>query len=270
MALDRHLGSGIVGLVPISVRRISRNTYMSILSSLRQQMRRNTSLIESCRNSLKKEFDMSDLGRMTYFLGVEVIQNIKGIYITQQKYTNEVLDMFGMDESKVVCNPIVTRTKLSINEEGSSVDPTTFKQIVGSLMYLNATRPGVMFVIDLVNMFMYKPTTEHLAAAKRILRYIKGTYESRIMYIREKVQGLIAYCDSDYAGDLDDRKSTGGFVFVLSVGVVSWSSKKQPIVTLSTIEVEFVVAAYYVCQGIWLKRILEVLGQEQDECLSVL
>lgn len=187
---------------------------------------------------MKEEFDMTDVGRMRYFLGVEVTQNSKGIFVTQQKYTKELLDRFGMTDSKAVYSPIVTSSKLTKNGVSSYVNPTLFKQIVGSLMYLNATRPDAMFTVSLISRFTEKPTTEHLVAAKRILRFLKGTAEDGILYRKGKKQELIAYCDSDYAGDLDDRKSTSGYIFMLNNEAVSWSSKKQPIVSLSTTEAE--------------------------------
>jgi hypothetical protein len=141
--------------------------------------------------------------------------------------------------------------------------------MVGSLMYLTATRPDLMFAVNLIARFMEHPVETHLMAAKRIMRYIRGTLKLGILYKRGKQAELIAYSDSDYGGDVDDRKSTSGYVFMLGFGAVSWSSRKQPIVTLSTTEAEFIAAAYCVCQGIWLKRILECIGLKQSKCLTV-
>lgn len=172
-----------------------------------------------------------------------------------------------MDESKVVCSLVVTGTKLSKNEQCWSY---SLQANCGYLMYSNATRHDVRFVVGLISRFMDKPTSEHLVAVKRIHRYLKGTSGAGILYIRGKGKWLTTYYDSDYAGDLDDRKSTNGFVFMLSDGAISWSSKKQPIVTLFTTKADFIVAAYCVCQGIWLKRILEVLRQKEDKCLLIL
>lgn len=102
------------------------------------------------------------------------------------------------------------------------------------------------------------------------MRFLKGTTDTGILYRRGKSQRLVGYCDSDCAGDLDDRKSTSGYLFMMNCGAVAWSSKKQPIVTLSTTEAEFVAAAYCVCQGIWLSRVLKCLKQQQDKCLTIL
>jgi hypothetical protein len=214
-------------------------------------------------------FDMTDMGKMRYFLGIEVTQNEQGIFMCQEKYAKEILERFSMEKSNSVCSPIVTGSKLSKHDNGDEVDPTHFKQIVGSLMYLTATGPNLMFAMNLIARFMEHPAENHLMAAKRILRYIRGTLELGILYKRGSPTELIAYLDSDYGGDVDDRKSTPDYVFMLGSGAVSWSSRKQPIVTLSTTEAEFIAAAHCVCQGIWLKRILESIGLKQRRCLTV-
>jgi hypothetical protein len=137
-------------------------------------------------------------------------------------------------------------------------------------MYLTATRPDLMFAVNMIARFMEHPVESHMMAAKRILRYIKGTLELGILYKKGEQADLIAYSDSDYGGDIDDRKSNSGYVFMLGSGAVAWSSRKQPIVTLSTTEAEFIAAAHCVCQGIWLKRILDSVGLRQKQCLTVL
>jgi hypothetical protein len=228
------------------------------------------SLFVKFKNSMKLEFDMTDLGKMKYFLGVEVLQNSDGIYISKKKYAKNVLERFGMEKSNSVKNPIVPGVKLMKDEEGAKVNATMYKQLVGSLMYLIATRPDLMYVVCLISRFMANPTEIHLQAAKRVLRYLKGTVDLGIFYQKEGNKELLAYTDSDYAGDVDDRKSTSGYVFLLSEGAVSWSSKKQPVVTLSTTEAEFVAATSCACQGVWMRRVLEKLGNSQGKCTAVL
>ena len=127
-----------------------------------------------------------------------------------------------------------------------------YKQLVGSLMYMTATRPDLMYVVCLLSRFMSTPTELHLQAAKRVLRYLKGTINLGVFYRKKGDGELKTYTDSDYAGDLDDRRSTSGYVFLLSEGAMSWSSKKQPVVTLSTTEAEFVAATSCGCQGVWI------------------
>ncbi|CAI0452658.1 unnamed protein product [Linum tenue] len=125
---------------------------------------------------------------------------------------------------------------------------------------MTATRPDIVFSVCLLSRYMAAPTRLHMLAAKRVLRYLKGTLTHGIWYKKKGGGSLVGYTDSDYAGDLDDRKSTSGYVFFLSGGAVSWSSKKQPVVTLSTTEAEFVAAAGCATQCVWLRRVLEQMG----------
>lgn len=154
---------------------------------------------------------------------------------------------------------------MSKDEAGTKVDETLFKQVVGSLMYLTATRPDLMYGVSLISGFMSCPTESHWLAAKRILRYLKGTTKLGIFYKKGGCTDLVAYTDNDFAGDLDDRRSTSGFVFLLGYAAVSWSSKKQPVVTLSTTEAEYIAAAFCACQCIWLRRVLEKLGHKEEK-----
>ena len=176
-----------------------------------------------------------------------------------------------MENSNPVRNLIVPGCKLFKDENGVRVDDTLFKQMVGFLMYLTTTRPDLMYAVSLISRYMAKPTELHLSAAKRILRYLKGTTGLDIFYKKGgKCEGLIGYTDSDYAGDIEDRKSTSSYVFMLGSGAVAWSSKKQPIVTLSTTEAEFVAAASCASQAIWMRRIYEKLSMEESRCISIL
>jgi transposase InsO family protein len=187
----------------------------------------NRSMCDEFKNSMMLEFDMSDLGKMKHFLGVEVKQCAGGIFICQRRYAREVLARFGMEDSNAVKNPIVPGTKLRKDEGGVRVDETQFKQVVGSLMYLTVTRPDLMFGVSLISRFMSRPTMAHWLAAKRILRYLKGTINLGMFYRKQENNlKLVAFTDSDYAGDLDDRRSTSGFVFKLGAGAISWASKK--------------------------------------------
>ena len=226
-------------------------------------------MLAEFKSSMLKEFDMSDLGNMHFFLGIEVVQREDGIFICQRKYALEILTKFGMLESNEVSSPIIPGVKISKDKDGTPVDETYFKQLVGSLMYLTATRPDMMFVTCLVSRYMAKPTNLHLQTIKRALRYLKGTVSYGIYYRKDGNGELRVYTDSDYAGDVEDRKSTSGYVFLLNFGAVSWCSKKQPIVTLSTTEAEFVAAAMCTCQAIWIKRILKELRYNDEYCTRI-
>ena len=178
-----------------------------------------------------------------------------------------------MEKSYSVKNPIVPGVRLTKDDkddEGAKINATIYKQLIGSLMYLTATRPDLVYVVSLMSRFMASPTELHLQAAKRVLRYLKGAVDLGILYQKRGNGELITYTDSDYAGDINDRKNTSGCVFLLSDGVVSWSSKKQPIVMLSTTEAKFVAGTSSACQGVWMRRFFKKLGHFQDKCIAML
>lgn len=141
-------------------------------------------MMSEFKESMKKVFDMTDLGKMRFFLGIEVLQCSDGIYVYQKKYTQEILRHFGMEESNSACNPIVPRYKLCKDEGGVKVNETQYKQMVGSLMYITTTRLDLMFSISLISRYMSQPTEMHTKVAKRILRYLKGTENYGILYRR--------------------------------------------------------------------------------------
>ncbi|XP_052478408.1 secreted RxLR effector protein 161-like [Gossypium raimondii] len=194
------------------------------------------------------EFKMTDLGELHHFLGIEVHQSEKGIFISQESYAKEVLKQFMMENANPVSTPCITSLKLSKEGEGKLVNSTIFRSLVGKLMYLTSTRPDIVYVVSLVSRFIEKPYSNHWEVAKRILRYVKGTIEYGIFYKANTLVDLIGYTDSDLAGSIDDSRSTSGYVFHLGSGAASWSSKKQSVVAFSTTEVEYIAASYAGCQ----------------------
>ncbi|GKV28920.1 hypothetical protein SLEP1_g37906 [Rubroshorea leprosula] len=226
-------------------------------------------MFDKFKKFMMVEVDMSDLGLMHYYLGIEVDQSATGIFISQKKYVQDILDRFRMKDCNPVSTPIDVGMKLVKNPEGKKVNSTLYKQIVGSLMYLTATRPDIMHVVSLINRYMESPKEMHLLAAKRILGYLKGTVEYGLFYKKGEKSNMFGFTDSDFARDVDDRKSTSGYVFMMGTTAVSWSSRKQLIVTLSTTEAEFVAATSCACQVIWLLRILEECHSKQEEPLII-
>ncbi|KAJ4722910.1 Retrovirus-related Pol polyprotein from transposon TNT 1-94 [Melia azedarach] len=196
---------------------------------------------------------------------IEVRQEEDGIFISQQRYTKEILKKFKMENCKPISTPIKCGVKLSKHEEGEKVDSTFFKSLVGCLRYLTCTRPDILYATGLVSRYMETPTTTHLKAVKRILRYLKGTTNFGLFYSCSDNFELVGYSDSDWAGDTDDRKSTTGFVFFMGGTAFTWMSKKQPIVTLSTCEAEYVAATSCVCHAIWLRNLLKELRWSQEK-----
>ncbi|XP_017628838.1 secreted RxLR effector protein 161-like [Gossypium arboreum] len=150
--------------------------------------------------------------------------------------------------------------KLSKNDGEKICDPSIYRSIVGSSLYLTATRPDLMFPATLLSRFMSSPSDVHLGVTKRVLRYVKGTTSEWLNYLKVGNVKLIGYSDSDWAGSLDDMKSTSGYVFNLGSGAICWSSKKQQVVAQSTAEAEYITAAAN--QAIWLRNLLSDLGFE--------
>ncbi|KAK2979862.1 hypothetical protein RJ640_002775 [Escallonia rubra] len=218
---------------------------------------------------MAKEFEMTDIGLMSYYLGIEVKQIDDGIFISQEAYAKEVLKMFNMENCNPISIPIEVEKKLSGHVKEGPIDRTLFRSLVGSLRYLTCTRPDILFAVGYISRYMENPTTYHFKVAKRILRYLKGTIDLGIFYPASGDMKLVGYSDSDWARDVDDRKSTTRFVFYFGEAAFTWTSKKQSIVTLSTCEAEYVAATSTVCHAIWLRSLLKELSFIQDELTQI-
>lgn len=227
-------------------------------------------MCESFKRSMMQEFEMTDLGRMRYFLGVEITQYKSGIGMCQKKYAKEILERFNMWESNGVKNPIVPGVMVTKAGVGAKVDSTEYKRLVGSLMYLTVTRADLTYGVCFISRFMSDPREEHMQLAKRILRYVKETYSFGLLYERSVVKGLQVYTDSDYARDTEDRRSTSGYACILSNAAISWSSRKQDIVTLSSTEAEYVAATTCACHSVWLKGLMEEILSESIGVVDIL
>ncbi|KAK6160335.1 hypothetical protein DH2020_003716 [Rehmannia glutinosa] len=225
----------------------------------------NIGLFQEFKKAMTKEFEMTDIGLMAHYLGIEIKQKDNGIFISQEGYTKEILKKFKMDDCNPINTPVECGLKLCKDDEANKVDPTLFKSLVGCLRYLTCTRPDILYAVGLVSRYMENPTTTHFKAAKRILRYLKGTINFGLLYSVSNDYKLVGYSDSDWAGDTDDRKSTTGFTFFMGDTAFTWGSKKQPIVTLSTCEAEYVAATSCVSHAIWLRNLLKELSISQED-----
>ncbi|XP_034570012.1 secreted RxLR effector protein 161-like [Setaria viridis] len=182
-------------------------------------------------------FKMSDLGLLSYCLGIEVKQGVEGITLSQGSYARKILEKAGMEECNPCEVPMQAKLKLSQKSESPRVDATDqYRSLVGSLRYLVNTRPDLAFSVGYVSIFMEEPHEEHLAAVKHILRYIAGTSDLGLKYARKKEDEplLLGFSDSDLAGDVDSRKSTSGVIFFLRDSPISWQLAKQKVVALSS------------------------------------
>nr|GEU73622.1 retrovirus-related Pol polyprotein from transposon TNT 1-94 [Tanacetum cinerariifolium] len=227
------------------------------------------SMIDELKKSMTREFEMTDIGLMSYYQGIELKQTDEGIFICQERYAKEILKRFGMDKCNPVGTPIEHKVKPSKHDGGKVVDSTLFKSLVGSFRYLTCTRPDILFVVGLISRFMEEPTTKHLKISKRILRYIKGTIDYGMFYSTSEDFKLVGYSYSDWAGSKDDGRSTLGFLFFLGNNAFTWSSMKQPIVTLSSCKAEYIATTSCVCHAIWLKSMLKKLHMEQEDATEI-
>ena len=225
--------------------------------------------LKEFKRGLCSKFDVKDLGRLHYFLGMKVIQHeVSGdVWIGQSAYICQVLERFGMQDAKSVGTPVDTSTKLvKAVEDDVMFDKGVYQSAVGCLLYLSTgTRPDIAFAVGNVARFSANPTTRHWIGVKRILRYLKGTSDLGLRYSRNGDEDVVGYSDSDWAGDLDDRKSVSGYMFKLCGAPISWRSKKQTSVALSTAEAEYIALAYASQEAIWLRRLMTELRMEQSK-----
>jgi len=228
-----------------------------------------TKLIDEFKQEMMQAFEMTDLGLMTYFLGIEIKQGENQVFICQRKYAKEILRKFQMDECKAVSTPMNQREKFIKEDGADKVDEGYYRSLIGCLMYLTTTRPDIIFAVSLLSRFMHCASEVHLRAAKRILRYVKGTLDYGVKFEKCTNFKLCGFSDSDWAGSYDDMKSTSGYCFNLGSGVFSWCTKKQEIVAQSTVEAEFIAATAAVNQVLWLKKILYDLHFQQKNKIEV-
>ncbi|GJR20299.1 zinc finger, CCHC-type containing protein [Tanacetum coccineum] len=220
--------------------------------------------IDVFKSQMKDKFEMSDLGLLAYYLGIEVTQTGGEITIKQTGYINKILKETSMTDSNDTKIPMDPGTKLVKAEDGNSVDATYYRSLIGSLRYLLHTRPDLSYSIGLLSRFMQDPKDHHLKAVKQVIRYIRGTKEHGIIYKKEGGCKITGYSDSSYGINTDQGKGTTGIVFYFGESPITWCTQKQPTVALSSCESEFMAATGAACQALWLKRLLnELTGWEE-------
>ncbi|KAI3808433.1 hypothetical protein L1987_24384 [Smallanthus sonchifolius] len=212
----------------------------------------NPRLCKEFEEVMRSKFEMSSMGEMKFFLGLQVDQSESGILIHQEKYVKEILTKFKMTESHPYKTPVEVRHCLSPDLDGESVDQHLYRSMIGSLLYLTASRPDIMFAVCLCARFQANPKLSHLIAVKRILRYLKHKPKLGLWYPKTNLFDLVAYSDSDYGGCNLDRKSTSGGCQFLGNRLISWQCKKQTTVSQSTAEAEYIAAALCCSQVRWI------------------
>jgi hypothetical protein len=203
---------------------------------------------------MTKRFEMFMMGELKFFLGFQVSQMKEGTFIYQTKYVKDMLKKFDMADAKPIKTPMALNGHLDLNEEGKSVDQKVYRSIIGSLLYLCASRPNIMLSVCMCVRIEANPKKCHLMIVKRILRYFIHTLNLGLWYPKGSTFDLLGYPDSDYASCKVDRKSTTGTCQFLGRSLVSWSSKKQNLVTLSTAKAEYVAAGACCAQLLWMKQ----------------
>ncbi|GJS39754.1 retrovirus-related pol polyprotein from transposon TNT 1-94 [Tanacetum coccineum] len=204
-------------------------------------------------NEMSSKFQMSMMGQISFFLGLQISQNPRGIFINQSKYANEILKKFDLHKSDHVDTLMVERTKLDEDLSGIPVDQTQYRSMIGSLMYLTASRPDLVFVVCMCARYQSKPTKKHLEAVKRVFWYLQGTINMGLWYPKDTAMALTAYADADHACCQDTRRSTSGSAQFLGDKLVSWSSKKQTSTSISSIETEYITMSGCCAQILWMR-----------------
>ncbi|KAG6489510.1 hypothetical protein ZIOFF_050781 [Zingiber officinale] len=225
----------------------------------------NKKMIEEFKDDMTQKYEMSDMGLLRHFLGMEIYQEEETVFICQKMYAETILKKFNMLGCNPVSTPLIMGEKLKKEDGGKAADVTHYRSLIGNLLYLTATRPDLMYAASMLSRFMQSPSHFHLGAAKRVLRYVQGTTDLGLSFQKNHTLNLVGYCGSDLGGSLDDMKSTSGYCFSFGSAMISWLSKKQQSVAQSSAEAEYVSASLATSQTIWLQRILADLGHHQDE-----
>ena len=233
-------------------------------------------MMKETKDALNKRFEMKDLGKLKFCLGIEIVWNDDGsCNLRQKQYLLDVLERFKMTDCKPVSTPLQSGVKLSksmcatTKKDRDDMADVPYRSAVGSLIYLvTGSRPDIAVAVSEVSKYLENPGRLHWAAVKRIIRYLKGTIEMTIL-LKPKSTDVVGYCDADWAGDVDTRRSTTGYIFKFGGSPVCWKAKRQPTVALSTAEAEFMSLAHAAQTAIWLRRLLDDLGFVQRSATRI-
>jgi len=232
-------------------------------------MSKDMAIIHSIRDKLKQEFKIKELGELKYCLGTEVTRdrNQKSIFMNQCAYIGKVAERFGVSDCKDVYTPAeIGNVLVKMSEEETFEDRYPYREVVGSLMYaLTCTRPDIGNAVGNVAKYCAKYNKQHWMAAKRIVKYLKTTSHYGIMFNGKEKKALCGHADANWAADLDSRRSTTEYIFLLNDSVISWRSQRQATVATSTTESEYMALYGATQEMIWLKKLLADLKYTSDE-----
>jgi hypothetical protein len=203
--------------------------------------------------ALQREFAMKDLGPLHHFLGITAERRPQGLFLHQRQYTIDILERAGMSDCKPCSMPADTQAKLSEDDGPPVADATSYQSLTGTLQYLTFSRPDIAYTVQQVCLHMHTPREPHLTALKRILRYLRGSLDYGLLLRPSPTSELVVYTDADWAGCPDTRRSTSSYAVFLGANLVSWATKRQPIVSRSSAEAEYRAVANGVAEASWLR-----------------
>ncbi|GJR40311.1 ribonuclease H-like domain, reverse transcriptase, RNA-dependent DNA polymerase [Tanacetum coccineum] len=225
--------------------------------------------IDKFKAQMEEKFEMSDLGLLAYYLGIEVTQTNGDISIKQSAYASKILKEAGMIDCNETLIPMDPGTRLTKITEGTMVNSTEYRSLIGCLRYLLHTRPDLSYSVGLLSRFMQEPREQHMKAIRQVLRYVKGTKDYGITYKHNGGNKIHGYSDSSYGVNTQEGKGTTGIIFYYGESPISWSTQKQATVALSSCESEFIAATAAATQALWLKRLLSKLTHTQEEKVTI-
>lgn len=214
----------------------------------------------SFKKYLNNCFKIKDLSPLKYFLGIEVARSPTGIFLSQRKYTLDILSEAGVSASKPAATPMEQNHRLALVEGPFLDNPAQYRRLIGRLVYLTITCPDISYGVHTLSQFLHEPRQQHMDAAMRVFHYLKGGPGQGIVLATASSLQLNAYCDSDWASCPLTRRSVTGYFVTLGTLPVSWKTKKQPIVSRSSVEAEYRAMAITTCELTWLKSFLQSLG----------
>jgi transposase InsO family protein len=221
-------------------------------------------MLKNIKKYLCENFLMKDLGTAKSCLGIKITQKDFNITLDQSRYILEILGKFGLSEAKPVGTPVSTSHKLTkhVDPDKSLVGKVPYQEAIGSLLFIaNCTRPDISFAVSELSKYNLNHDGTHWMAVKRVFRYLRGTVDMQLCY-KEPMAELEGYCDADWASDVEERRSCTGYLFKMSGGAISWRSKRQATIALSSTEAEYMAMSESGCEVIWLRQLLgELLGE---------
>ena len=224
--------------------------------------------IAEVKAAIANRFEVKDMGELHYFLGVKIVRDSQAgtIWLGQPSYSENIVQDFNMENVNVCRTPTNPSLKLTKADETSTyADTEKYQSAVGKLLFLSTrTRPDIAFAVSTVAKFTSNPTEQHWKAVKHIIRYIAGTINYGLMFTRSETTDCTGFSDADWAGDVDDRKSTSGYIFSVGGAPVSWKSRKQSCVALSTAEAEYISLTIAAQEAIWSNRLLSELQLQKE------